>query len=92
MDALELMSRLGGEILANKIRVMVNGEIVIVAYLDEENQWQYTDEGTLLSNEHSNLAVEEAAAPKTRKKAAAVVESVEVTSEPEIAVTVDATE
>jgi hypothetical protein len=74
--------------LANKIRAMINGEIVIVAYLDEDNQWVYTEEGTLLYNEHSNLAVEEAAAPKTRKKAAAVVES----AEPEVTVASDVTE
>ena len=77
MDALVLMERLGGEILANKIRAYVNGEIVVVAALDEENEWVYTDQGQELANEHSNLAVGEAAAPKTRKKATPAVESTE---------------
>ena len=45
MEALELMERLGGEILANKIRARIDGEIVIVAELDEENEWVYTDQG-----------------------------------------------
>lgn len=84
MNTLELMNRLGGEILANKVRARIDGNIVIIGYLNEENEWVYTDEGILLANEHSNLAVEEAAAPKTRKKAAAVVESVEPVVEPEI--------
>ena len=83
MTALELMERLGGEILNNKIRVHIDGEIVIVARLVDQD-WVLTDRGILLINEHSNLAVEEAAVPKTRKKAVAVVESVEPAVEPEI--------
>jgi hypothetical protein len=78
------MNRLGGEILANKVRAHVAGKIVILGYLNEENEWVYTNEGILLANEHSNFAVEETAAPKTRKKAVAVVESVEPVVEPEI--------
>jgi hypothetical protein len=77
MEALELMERLGGEILANKVRARIDGEIVIIAELDEENEWVYTEKGQILANEHSNLAVSEAAAPKTRKKGLAAVESVE---------------
>lgn len=84
MEALELMNRLGGEILANKIRARIDGDIVIVAYLDESNEWIYTAEGSLLADEHSNLAVEETTAPKTRKKAVAVVESMKPVVEPEI--------
>lgn len=78
MEALELMERLGGEILANKVRARIDGEIVVLAELDEENEWVYTDQGQELANEHSNLAVGEAAAPKTRKKGLAAVESAEV--------------
>jgi len=83
MNALELMNRLGGEILNNKIRAVIDGNIVIVARLNDQT-WDYTEKGLLLANEHSNLAVEEAAAPKTRKKSVAVVESVEPVVEPEI--------
>ena len=76
MTALELMERLGGEILNNKIRVYIDGEIVIVARLVDQD-WVLTDRGILLANEHSNLAVADAAATptKTRKKEATVVES-----------------
>lgn len=77
MEALELMERLGGEILANKIRARIDGEIVIVAELDEENEWVYTDQGQELANEHSNLAAGETPVPKTRRKAAPAVESAE---------------
>lgn len=91
MNALELMDRLGGEILANKIRVRIDGEIVIIGYLDEANEWVYTAEGSLLAEEQSGSA-EEVAAPKTRKKAAAVVESVEPPAQPETVAAADATE
>ena len=87
MDALELMDRLGGEILNNKVRAVIDGEIVIISRLNDQS-WDFTEKGQALANEHSNLAVEEAAAPKTRKKAAAVVES----AEPEVTVTPEVTE
>lgn len=91
MNALDLMARLDGEILMNKVRAVINGEIVIVAFLDEENEWVYTEVGQQLANEHSNLAVGEASAPatKTRKKEATVVESVE--SQDEIAIEIEPT-
>lgn len=91
MTALELMERLGGEILNNKIRVYIEGEIVIVARL-EDTEWVLTDRGVLLTNEHSNLAVAEAAATKTRKTKAQLVESVEITSEPVVGLTQAAAE
>lgn len=77
MNALDLMARLGGEILNNKIRVYIEGEIVIIARLEGQS-WNLTDRGILLANEHSNLAAAEAAVPptKTRKKEPVVVESV----------------
>lgn len=89
MTALELMERLGGEILNNKIRVFIDGQIVIVARLDDQD-WVLTDRGILLTNEHSNLAVAEAAAAptKTRKKEATVVESV---MQDEIAIEIEPT-
>ena len=74
MNALELMERLGGEILNNKARAIIDGEIVILARLNDQD-WQFTEKGRELANLHSNLAVDEAAAPKTRKKAAPAVES-----------------
>jgi hypothetical protein len=74
MNALDLMARLGGEILNNKIRAIIDGDIVIVARM-EGVDWVYTAEGQELANVHSNQAVAEAAAPKTRKKAAPAVES-----------------
>ena len=86
MTALELMERLGGEILNNKIRVYIEGEIVIVARL-EDQEWVLTDRGVLLTNEHSNLAVAESTATKARKTKTQLVESVEVTGEPAVGLT-----
>ena len=82
MNALDLMARLGGEILNNKIRVYIEGEIIIVARL-EDQAWVLTERGILLANEHSNLAAAEAAvhSTKTRKKESSVVESTEVQAE-----------
>lgn len=77
MTALELMQRLGGETLNNKIRAVIDGEIVILARMEDQD-WVFTERGQELANTHSNLAVAEAAAPKTRKKAAPAVESSEV--------------
>jgi len=83
MDILELLSRLGGEVLANKARATIDGEIVILARLNGQ-EWEFTEKGQELANLHSNLVVDEAAAAaateaaagKTpRKKAAPAVES-----------------
>ena len=81
MNALDLMARLGGEILGHKIRATIDGEIVVLAKLNDQD-WDLTEKGQVLLNEHSNLAVQEAAvvaeatAVKTRKKSVAAVESV----------------
>ena len=91
MTALELMERLGGEVLNNKIRVYIEGEIVIVARL-EDTEWVLTDRGVLLTNEHSNLAAAAEAATKTRKTKAQLVESVEIVSEPVVGLTQAAAE
>jgi len=90
MNALDLMARLGGEILNNKIRVYIEGEIVVIARLEDQD-WVLTERGILLANEHSNLAVAEAAAPttKTRKKETVVVESVQ--PQDEVAIVVEPT-
>ena len=90
MNALDLMARLGGEILNNKVRAHIDGVIVIIARLEGQD-WVLTERGILLANEHSNLAVAEAAAvsTKTRKKEAVVVESVQ--SQDEIAIEIEPT-
>jgi hypothetical protein len=82
MNALELMSRLGGETLNNKIRANIDGKIVILARL-VEHDWVYTEEGQTLANLQSNI--DETKTPsKSRKKSAELVESVEAAPEPEI--------
>jgi hypothetical protein len=69
MNVLELMSRLGGETLNNKIRANIDGKIVVLARMIG-TEWEYTPEGQELANAHSNAAVEEAEAkPKRAKKA-----------------------
>lgn len=83
MNALDLMARLGGETLNNKIRAIIDGEIVILARMEGQD-WVYTDRGQELANLHSNLAADEAAAPKARKKHAHAVKSAELPTEPEI--------
>ncbi len=77
MNAIDLMGRLGGSVLGHKIRTTINGEIVILAKVNGQN-WELTEEGQLLANEHSALAAEEEAT-KTRKKAPATVESTPAT-------------
>lgn len=86
MNILDLLSRLGGEILSNKARAVVDGKIVILARLTD-NDWVYTDEGQELANAHSNAAVEEAATkPKRAKKTAETVVEPEPTAEVTVAV------
>lgn len=83
MNVLALMTRLGGEILGHKIRATIDGEIVVLAKLNGQD-WDLTEKGQVLFNEHSNLAaqeaaaVAEAAAVKTRKKSVPAVESVQL--------------
>ena len=82
MNVLDLMTRLGGEILGHKIRATIDGEIVVLAKLNDQD-WGLTEKGQVLFNEHSNLAAQEAAAVaeaavKTRKKSVAAVESVQL--------------
>jgi hypothetical protein len=80
MNILELLKRLGGEILSNKARAVVDGKIVILARM-EGADWVYTPEGQDLANAHSNAVVDEAAAeeavvkPKRAKKAEATPEA-----------------
>ena len=90
MNALDLMSRLGGETLNNKIRATIDGKIVILARMIG-TEWEYTPEGQELANAHSNQAVVEAEvevkATRTRKSKDTPVEPVAVESadvEPEL--------
>ena len=76
MTVFDLMERLGGEIVMNRVRAMIDGKIVVVAILNG-TEWEYTAEGQTLYNEHSNLVVEEAKPAKTPKKKSAAVESVQ---------------
>ncbi len=89
MDMLTLLERLNGEILANKARAVVDGQLVILGVMVGQD-WEFTEKGQELANLHSNLVVEEAAPAKTRKSRAPAVESVEApaapASEPEIEV------
>jgi hypothetical protein len=82
MTVFDLMERLGGEIVMNRVRAMIDGQVVVVAILNEQ-EWEYTEAGQALYNEHSNLVVEEAAATtsKTRKKASTAVESSDAPAE-----------
>lgn len=82
MTALELMERLGGEIVMNRIRVVVDGKVEVVAVLNG-TEWEPTERGTELMNLHSNLAAEEAKPTKTRKSKQAQVESAETQPEQE---------
>jgi hypothetical protein len=86
MNVIDLLDRLGGEILSNKARAVVDGKIVILARLTG-NDWAYTDEGQELANAHSNAVADEAAAeeavakPKRSKKTAETVVEQEPTPE-----------
>jgi hypothetical protein len=91
MNIHDLLARLGGEILSNKARAVVDGKIVILARMNG-NDWVYTDEGQELANAHSNAIVEEVAAeeavskPKRAKKAPEPVTEAQPTQEPSAAV------
>lgn len=76
----------------NRVRATIEGKVVIVAALNDQ-EWEYTEAGQALYNEHSNLAVSETevAATKPRKVKAQLVESVEITDAPSVGL-VQATE
>ena len=82
MNALDLMKRLDGEILSNKVRAVIDGEIVVLARM-EGVDWVFTEQGQTLANEHSNqvVAEQDSKAAKPRKaKDASTVEPVAVES------------
>jgi hypothetical protein len=82
MNVEDIVSRANGEFVSNKAQAVLNGEHVELAYLDGQ-VWILTERGQQLAAEYAE-SPEEAAAPKTRKKAAPAVESAEVPTEPEI--------
>ncbi|NDH91403.1 MAG: hypothetical protein EBZ22_11055 [Flavobacteriia bacterium] len=71
MDVLELLERLDGDILANKARVVVDGQIIDVGYFDGPNL-VFTEAGKALADEQSNIP-----SKPPRKARAAAVESAE---------------
>ena len=75
MTALELMDCLGGEIVMNRIRVQLEGNIAIIALLEGQD-WVLTDLGISLANQHSNLAAGEVVSTIARVTETPVVESV----------------
>ena len=79
MNVEDIVSRAGGEFVSNKAQAVLDGTHVELAYLDGQ-VWVLTEQGQALAAEYAN----EAAAPKTRKKAAPAVESAELPAEPEI--------
>ena len=65
MNPLELMKRLGGEALANKLRAKIDGKIVILARLEGEN-YVLTDAGFNIAAElNAKIPAEEAPKKKT---------------------------
>lgn len=83
MNVLELMNELGGEILANKVRVNYNGKIEIIGRL-MGTEWEITERGAKISYEHNVNKAKEApkaakeepkkATTRTRKSAKQLVE------------------
>ena len=66
MNAIDLMTRLNGEVLGHKIRAVVDGKTVVLARMNGA-EWEYTHEGQALANLHSNEAAAEVKATRTRK-------------------------
>lgn len=70
MNPLELMKRLGGEALANKLRAKVDGKIVILARLEGEN-YVLTDAGFNIAAElNAKTLAPEPAEEAPKKKTA----------------------
>lgn len=58
MNVIDLLARLNGEVLSNKARAIIDGKIVVLARM-VGTDWEYTPEGQLLADAHSNQAVAE---------------------------------
>ena len=76
MDVYELVDRMGGQILANKARVTVDGVSVIVGRF-EDGKLVFTDEGRAQADIQSNLPTKKPA----RVAKPAAVESEQVAPE-----------
>ena len=83
MTVLELMSRLGGEVLSARVRATIDGKIVVIGRY-EGAELVFTPEGKALADLHSNqvVAENEVKAVKTRKIRSSPVESVQVSDAP----------
>jgi hypothetical protein len=82
MSAIDLMERVGGEVLGHKIRATIDGQIVVIARM-EGNEFALTDEGQKLADKLSN----EDAAPKAKGKSKAkAADAPETTTEADAAV------
>lgn len=77
MTVLELVEALGGQILANKARVVVDGKSVVVGYF-EGAELVFTDAGRELEAVQSHVV----AAKPARKTKAVEVESPVAAAEP----------
>lgn len=49
MNVLELMERLGGEVLANKVQARIDGKLVYIGYIDGPD-YVFTPEGQALAD------------------------------------------
>lgn len=83
MDVYELVEKLGGEIVLNRARVRVNGEIITVGRIDGM-QMVFTEEGTQLVAQLEKPAEEVKSAAEEPKKRgrptkSTVVESDQIT-------------
>lgn len=77
MDVYQLVAALGGEIVRNKARARVNGEIVVIGELGDDGM-QLNEAGRRLVNQATSEVVEPKKARKSRPPA---VESEEVASD-----------
>jgi len=69
MNVYDLVDKLGGEIVANKARAVVDGAVVIIGELKEKGL-ELTEEGVQLAEKHAPKAtpVTAKAAPKKRAR------------------------
>jgi len=79
MDVYALVDRMGGQILANKARVTVDGVSVVVGRF-EDGKLVFTDEGRAQADIQSNLPAKK---PTRAPKTTAVESGVEVLDVPQ---------
>lgn len=83
MTVVELMNRLGGEVLSARVRATIDGKIVVIGRY-EGAELVFTDEGKALAALHSNqvTAENDAKASKARKIRSSPVELAQVSRAP----------